>query len=270
MNEQATIVVTEAQIREILDVTSAGGYHEELFVKIGDNRLRLLAGAPDSSSGAFVDAVEAFVESISGSASAYVDVAQLDSYLSILSEGPSTELEVSFFGNEGDKLASQVQIRPSGMDGEVSLMLKSGERVMESVPSQLPKQFDQDNNFMHPVEDRPAKVHIETFVDEVARIVDAVNLQEGKEYCPVVVDNESFVLDVGDERDERVNVTLKATVDNPENHSVDNLYGGAFEDVVSTLSGSLYVQTEDGSPVHLLQEKNHLTIRHVIGTARSV
>jgi len=64
MNEQATIVVTEAQIREILDVTSAGGYHEELFLKIGDNRVRLLAGALDSSSGEFVDEVEAFVESI--------------------------------------------------------------------------------------------------------------------------------------------------------------------------------------------------------------
>lgn len=269
MQKQATLTATEAQLREVLDVTSVN-YHEDIYMNIGDDRVRLLAGAPDSSSGAYVDLVEAFVEGIEGSSEAYVDVAQFDSYLSILSSGPSTELSVEFHGHESNRLASQLKIKPTDGSGEVSLMLKSGERVMESVPSQLPKQFDQSNNFLHPVEDRPAKVHIETYVDEVQRIVDAVSLQESLEYAPIVVKGQQFILDVGDERDERVNVSLKADVDNDDDHEVDNLYGGSFEQVVSSLNGTLFVQTEDGSPVHLLQEKNHITIRHVIGTARAV
>lgn len=269
MDEKAVITATEAQFKDLLDATSVS-YHEEIYLNIGDDRIRLLAGAPDSSSGAYVDAVEAFVESIEGSSEAYIDVAQVESYLSILSEGPSTELEISFHGSDSDRLANQMKISPSSGEGEVSLMLKSGERVMESVPSQLPKQFDQNNNFLHPVEDRPAKVHIETYVDEVRRIVEAVGLQESHEYAPIVVNGQQFILDVGDERDERVNVNLKADVDNEDDHDVDNLYGGSFDNVVKSLSGTLFLQTEDGSPVHLLQEKNHMTIRHVIGTARAV
>lgn len=269
MNEQATITATEAQFKEILDVTSVG-YHEDLYLNVDGDSIRLLAGSPDSSSGAYVDAIEAFVEGIEGSAQAYVDVAQVESYLSILSEGPSTELEISFLGTDTDDLANQMKISPADGSGEVSLMLKSGARVMESVPSQLPKQFDQDNNFLHPVEDRPAKVHIETYIDEVRRIVDAVGLQESMEYCPIVVNGKQFILDVGDERNERVNVTLKADVDNEDDHEVDNLYGGAFTDVIGSLSGTVFLQAEDGSPIHILQELNHMTIRHVIGTAREV
>lgn len=269
MQAQATIKATEAQLKEILDVTSVG-YHEELYLNIDDDRVRLLGGAPDSSSGVYNDFVEAFVEEINGSAEAYIDVAQFENYLSVLSGGPSTVLEVTFLGTDGERLANQVKISPEDGSGEVSLMLKSGERVMESVPTALPKQFDQNNNFLHPVEDRPAKVHIETYVDEVRRIIDAVNLQESMEYAPIVVKSQQFILDVGDENDERVNVNLKGDVSNDDDHNVDNVYGGSFSDVINTLSGTLFIQVEDGAPIHLLQEKNHITIRHLIGTARAV
>lgn len=269
MQKQATITTTEAQLKEVLDATSVN-YHEELYLNIDEDRVRLLGGAPDSSSGVYVDFVEAFVESISGATEAYVDVAQLENYLSVLSEGPSTTLEVSFLGSDNDRLANQMAISPEDGSGEVTLMLKSGERVMESVPTQLPKQFDQNNNFLHPVEDRPAKVHIETYVDEVRRIVDAVDLQESLEYHPIVVNGQQFILDVGDERDEHVSVKLKGDVDNEDDHDVDNVYGGSFKQVIKQLSGTLFIQVEDESPVHLLQEKNHMTIRHLVGTARAV
>lgn len=269
MKEQATITATEAQLKEVLDETSVG-YHEELYLNIDDDHVRLLGGAPDSSSGVYVDFVEAFVESVEGGTEAYIDVAQFENYLSVLSSGPSTVLEITFRGTDNDRLANQVKISPEDGSGEVSLMLKSGERVMESVPTALPKQFDQNNNFLHPVEDRPAKVHIETYVDEIRRIVDAVNLQESLEYIPIVVKGQQFILDVGDENDEHVSVSLKGDVSNEDDHDVDNVYGGSFEDVVKKLTGTMYVQVEDGAPVHLLQEKNHITIRHLIGTARAV
>ena len=269
MKKQATIKATEAQLKEILDLTSVG-FHEELYVNVDSDQVRLLGGAPDSSSGTFVDFVEAFVEDIDGATEAYIDVAQFENYLGVLSGGPSTVLNIEFRGSDNQRLANQVKISPEDGSGEVSLMLKSGERVMESVPTVLPKQFDQSNNFLHPVEDRPAKVHIETYVDEVRRIVDAKNLQESLEYSPIVVKGEQFILDVGDENDEHVSVVLKADVDNPDEHEVNNVYGGSFDDVIKRLSGTLFIQTEDGSPVHLLQEKNHITVRHLVGTAKAV
>lgn len=268
MRTQATIRGTQAQISEMFGYASVG-YHEEIYVNIEDGRLRILAGAPDSSSGAYVDLVEAFFNGVDGGTEAYLEVGQIQSYMSLVSSGPSTELDLEFKG--GDGMAQQLRITPTDREGdEVTLMLMSGDKVLESVPTGLPKRFDQNNNFLHPTEDRPAKVHIDTYVSELQRIVDAVGLREDLNYYPIVVDGEDFILEVGDEKDQYVSATLQGKVDNEDGHKVDNLYGGSFSNVVGSLEGSIIVQTEDGSPVHLLQEKNHVTVRHMIGTARAV
>lgn len=270
MQTQATITATHAQINQMFD-DAAVGYHEELYLNIEDGRIRILAGAPDSSSGAYVDLVEAFFEGVEGGTEAYFEVDQVQNYLNLISSGPSTEIDIEFRSTDQESMAKQIRLSPTDrQDDEVTLMLMSGDKVLESVPTALPKRFDQNNNFLHPTEDRPAKVHIETYVDELERIVDAVSLREDLDYYPIVVEDDDFVLEVGDEKDQYVNTTLQGKVENEDGVSVDNLYGGSFSDVVSTLEGQIYVQTEDGSPVHLLQEKNHVTIRHMIGTARAV
>ena len=261
MQEQATITATEAQIKEIFKLTGVG-YHSELYLNVENERLRLLAGAPDSSSGAFV-------EDISGSTEAYLKVPQVESWLSVVSDGPSTVLEFTFFKGGDGRLADQLEFSPIEGDGQVSVMLED-DHVLESVPSRLPDQFNEQNDFLHPMEDRPAKVSVETYTRELQRIIEAVDIQEGDGHYPIVVRGDDLILDVGDERSERIQKTLQAQVENADNHDVDNLYGGAFDDVISTLSGQIIVQTENNAPVLLLQEKNHINVRHVIGTAQSV
>jgi hypothetical protein len=268
MKEEGSLTVTQAQFRNMLDVTTVG-YHDEVYLNIDNGRVRLLAGTPGASAGTYVDFVEAYFESVDGSTEAYFDANEVFSYVDLVSESSSNELEVSFLGTESDRLASKVEIRPAteASDFEVSMMLPSGSSVIESVPGNLPGRFNKDHVLMTapPGEDeRPLACHIETDFSQLNKIVNAVSLREELDYYPVVVQDGNFRLDVGSEESEKINAILNGSVEGPD---VSNSYGGHFKETTSTLSGSVEMYLDKGGPLQILQKKSHATIRHLYGNA---
>jgi len=266
MKEQATLTVTEAQFSEMLEVTTVG-YHDEVYMHIRGGRTRLLAGSPGSSAGTYTDFVEAFFESVEGATEAYFDADEVLSYIELVSSGPSTKLKIQFFGTEGDNLANKMVITPDSdtEDFEVSLMLSSGSSVMESVPVSLPQQFDEKNRFTNPATEEPLGTKIETTISQLQKINNTVSLREELDYKPVTVKNGEFRLDVGEEKNQKIDARLAGEV---EGDDVSNLYGGHFSEIVQVLDGGVTLYLDEGGPLEVLQEKNHMTIRQLLGSAK--
>lgn len=268
MQEEASLTVTQAQFENMLDVTTVG-YHDEVYLNVDGDRVRLLAGQPGSSAGTYVDFVEANFESVNGSTEAYFSAPEVLSYISLVSEGSSNELDVAFFGTDSDRLANKIQIRPANdaSDFEVSMMLPSGSSVIESVPGKLPGRFNKDHVLLTapPGEDeRPLQCTIETDIAQLNKIVNAVELRDELDYFPVVIQDGEFRLDVGSEDSEKISAVLHGSVEGPD---VSNSYGGHFKETVQTLDGSLELHLDKGGPLQILQKKSHATIRHLYGNA---
>lgn len=269
MKEQATLTVTEAQFEEMLGVTTVG-YHDEVYMNIQGGRVRLLAGSPGSSAGTYTDFVEAFFEDVDqsvGKCEAYFDADEVLSYIELVSNGPSTKMDVTFRGSEDDRLASQMVVTPAGdsNDFEVSLVLSSGSSVIESVPATLPQQFDKENRFVPPGGDEPLGTEIDTTISSLQKINNAVSLREELDYKPITVEGGEFRLDVGEESNQKISARLPGNVTGGD---VSNVYGGHFDEIVRSLEGGVFLYLDEGGPLEVLQEKNHFTCRHLLGSAK--
>jgi len=269
MKEQATLTVTEAQFKEMLDVTTVG-YHDEVYINIQGGRVRLLAGSPGSSAGTYTDFVEAFFEDVdetAGKTEAYFDADEVLSYIELVSSGPSTKMDVTFHGSENDRLASRLVVTPAGDSEsfEVSLVLASGQSVIESVPASLPQQFDAQNRFVPPGGDEPLGTEIDTTIASLQKINNAVSLLEELDYKPITVKGGEFRLDVGEESNQKISARLPGEVTGDD---VSNVYGGHFDEIVRALEGGVFLYLDEGGPLEVLQEKNHMTVRHLLGSAK--
>lgn len=263
-NEQATITATKAQIIEILNQTSVN-YHEKIYANISDGRVRFLAGTPGGTVVAYNDYVEGDIELIEGDAQAIISVSDLEDYLDLAGEGTSSNVQLSFIGSDGSPLAEQLQISTPGAHSfEVGLTLPASESALESVPTDLPGLFNNDNVLMNQAEDRPVTTHIDTYTESLSTLLDVVDLREELEFYPVVVENEEFLLNVGSDQGNYVNTKLQGDV---EGEDVDNLYGSGFSEVVKALDGAITLHVEQGSPLQVLKEESYGTIRHVLGAA---
>lgn len=266
MKEQATLTVTEAQFKEMLGVTTVG-YHDEVYMNLSGGRVRLLAGSPGSSAGTYTDFVEAFFEDVDGSTEAYFDADEVLSYIELVSGGPSSKMEIQFLGSDENKLANQMIVTPAGEsdDFEVSLVLPSGSSVIESVPAKLPNQFDKQNRFVSPQTEDPLGTSIDTTIGSLKKINSAVSLREELDYKPITVEGGEFRLDVGDEASQKISARLPGEV---EGGDVSNVYGGHFDEIVRSLDGGVELYLDEGGPLEVLQEKNHMTVRHLLGSAK--
>jgi len=269
MKEQATLTVTKAQFEELLDVTTVG-YHDEVYMNIQGGRVRLLAGSPGSAAGTYTDFVEAFFEDVdetAGKTEAYFDADEVLSYIELVSSGPSMKMDVTFLGSENDRLANRMVITPAGNDEsfEVSLVLASGQSVIDSVPASLPQQFDNQNRFVPPNGDEPLGTEIDTTIGSLQKINNAVSLREELDYKPITVKDGEFRLDVGEESNQKISAQLPGKVTGDD---VSNVYGGHFDEIVRSLEGGVFLYLDEGGPLEVLQEKNHYTLRHLLGSAR--
>lgn len=266
MKEEATITVTEAQFEEMLNVTTVG-YHDEVYMKVDGGRVRLLAGSPGSSAGTYTDFVEAFFEDVDGSTEAYFDADEILSYIELVSGGPSSKMDVTFYGSENNRLANKMVVTPvgGGDDFEVSLVLPSGSSVIESVPGNLPSAFNKENRFVAPNSEEPLSTSIDTTISTLQKINNAVSLREELDYKPITVQDGDFRLDVGDESSQKISARLEGEVEGPD---VSNVYGGHFDEIVRALEGQVILYLDEGGPLEVLQEKNHMTIRHLLGSAK--
>jgi len=261
---QATIEATKAQIKEIINHTAAG-YHEKVYANITDGRVRFLAGTPGGTVVAYNDYVEGDIDDISGDAQAIINVADLLNYIGLAGEGTSSNILLEFVGSSEGGLSEQLRVSvPGSHSFEVGLTLPASESSLESVPTDLPGLFDDDNVLLNQAEERPVTTHIDTYTESLEKILDVVGLKEELEFYPIVVENEEFLLNVGSDQGNYVNAKLQGSV---EGDDVDNLYGSGFEEVVKALDGNVTLHVEQGSPLLVLKEGSYGTVRHVLGAA---
>jgi len=261
---QGTIEANKSQINEMINATAAG-YHEEVYCKITDGRVRFLAGTPGGTVVAYTDFIEGDIERIDGEAEAKIKVPALQDYIDLASEGTSSNLVLEFIGSENNQLAEQLRISAAGSHRfEVGLTLPASSSAMDNVPTDLPKLFDEDNVLMNQKEQRPVNTHIETYTETLKKILDVVDLREELEYYPIVVEDGHFKLNVGSEQGKYVNAQLQGDA---EGDDVDNLYGSGFKEVIKSLDGQITLHVEQSSPLLILKEMNYGTARHVLGAA---
>jgi len=263
-NTQATIEASKAQIRDIVEQTAVG-YHEKIYANITDGRVRFLAGTPGGTVVAYNDYVEGDIDDISGEAQAIIPVPKLLDHLGLAGEGSNSNIALEFIGSEGSTLAEQLKIGLVGSHSfEAGITLPASENSLESVPTDLPGLFNDDNVLMNQAEGRPVSTHIDTYAESLQKILDVVSMREELEFYPVVVENGEFLLNVGSDQGNYVNAKLQGEAEGDE---VDNLYGSGFSEVIKALDGGVTLHVEQGSPLQILKETNYGTCRHVLGAA---
>lgn len=258
----ATVSGSVQKIRQMIESTALVGrgdpYHDDVYINIGNGEVRTIVGSPGNVVVAYCSFNEAFIDVIAGDVEAIIDVGDFLSYLDIATDGGRVELE--FLGNPDDRLATRLKI-----EGKLqsTIMLPASEAVLEEVPLGLPESFD-DDEIMHNSGGDPLETEISTSLDELQTIVDAVDLREDIDFYPVVVEDEEFKLDVGDERDQEIRGALTAEVDGQD---VDNRYNEGFTELVNTLSGGVELATDPEAPLSAVkdQDDNGFVLRHVVG-----
>lgn len=262
---KATIEASKSEIREMINITAVG-YHEKLYCKVSDGRVRFLAGTPGASVVAYTDFIEREIEKIEGDdAEAVIPVPELMDHIDIAGEGTSGNVELGFVSSNDDGLAEQLRISTAGSHSfEAGITLAASESAMESVPADLPAMFNADDVLMNQKDDRPVNTHIDTFAESLEKVIDVIDLREELDYYPVVVKDGEFMLEVGSKNSNYVETTLQGEV---EGSDVDNLYGSGFEEVVGAMDGSVSLHLEQDSPLLILNEMSYGTARHVLGAA---
>jgi hypothetical protein len=220
----------------------------------------MIAGSPGNVVVVYSDYTEGAVEELQGSCEAMISVSDILDILSLIGDRNS-EVKLTFEGVEGSRLAQRLHIEGQLESG---LLLPGSESVLEKVPLDLPNMFDDDDRLLNPDNDmEPAGTHIETFVSSLDKITDVVEMREELNNYPVVVENGTFRLDVGNRSQNFIAGELPGEV--KEGDDFRNLYGEGLEKLSGQLSGDIDVYAEDGSPICVVKERSHGTIRHIVG-----
>ncbi|WP_435358591.1 hypothetical protein [Haloarchaeobius sp. DFWS5] len=125
---------------------------------------------------------------------------------------------------------------------------------------ELPDRFTDEERFV--LENGSiAPTVVETTADQLARITTAVDSMSRTNRYPVTVQDGAFCLDLDDGRGTWVSDRLSGTVNGPD---VRNEYGEAFARLVAAVRGPVVVQTGQGQPLVVVQEREHFTLRYLV------
>lgn len=196
-------------------------------------------------------------------AEAILDVEQTLTYLNFASEGGTIELNLT--GTEDRRLSQYVRAEGAL---EAWVKLPGSQDVLTDVPHWLPHRFNDDNEYTN-TQGAPAPTQIETKVEKIQTIIDAVDADQDAEFYPIVVKDEEFYVDIGDADRSGVSGTLGAkSVEGPD---VETYYYDGFEEIFNVLRGPVHLQTAPGeNPLAIVQANDDGSIiRHANGTVNS-
>lgn len=270
--ELATIDTPIAKLRELIQKSSLSGgagdpYFGDVYVHLNDDEvLNTLVGAPGGVLTAYCTfeepALDAAELGTDEDARAVINVARLQSFLDFVSDGGDVRLALR--GTPGD-IAGAMEIYGAL---NTRVMLKAGEKSLESVPMGVPERFDDEERFHSVDEEKGAlPVTIETTAEDVQRIIDVVDYDPNTTYYPIAVEDGDLHLDIGRDsgRDAVWGALADAEVDAPDDFK--NQYGEGFKEVFDNLSGAVTLQTAPGdAPLVIVQEVvEGVTARYIIG-----
>lgn len=195
---------------------------------------------------------------------AIINVADVLTYLGFASDGGTVELQ--FTGSEDRRLATY--FRAEGAL-EAWVKLPGSQSALDGVPHWLAvNRWTQDNVYTDASGEKELPVRIETNADKVKTIIKAVKDDKDADFYPIVIEDDEFVIDVGDEQRSGVRGSLGAReVENKTDSDVENAYFDGFEEIFNVLSGPVTLQTAPGNaPLAVVQSDDRdRVVRHVNG-----
>lgn len=269
----ASLTAPALRVREAVEYGTMDEFdgYDHAYLNIQDGNLEIVSAVPGESASTYANfSDEGFFnqivvdEIVEGEAEALIDI---DTFLFYL-DNAETEgsVTVEFYGEEGNRLASYVEIKGSLTS---SVYIPNSSKILEQIPLWLSDAFTEDGNYQ-PGE-KSLETEVETDIQNLQRIesiVDSDQVRGVNEY-PVVAEDGELVLNVEDENSRSsISGSLEAEVEGPD---FANTYQTGFKNAVWSLTGNVTLRTSPGgAPLALTQEFDGGTVRHILGHTGTV
>lgn len=255
------------QILTLSAIATPGGdtswEHSDVYVRQDGDVVETLQSSGGGNVHTYCTFEGSYFDDVEGEAEAIIPVERALDWLAVATDGGRTEF--SFTGPEDDRLAQKLHA-----DGALNMTveLPVAEKALGKVNEELPERWTDDEppKFLSP-SGNPHQTKIDTTVEQVQRIIDAVDLVDPMDHYPVTVEGGDFWLAVAG-TDFADNLSGELEASNVAGPDVHNAYAPGFEGLFgSTLSGDVQLQTTEGDPGHplaVVQQDEDKTIRHVL------
>ena len=292
MNTFATIR-DQAQTLEQMVVEAAGGYHDEVYLKVQGDEGTVHFVTQSNGRQVMSHCEFGHLDHVDGEAEAILPVG-LDAdtkgfldYLDIADDG--TTMELRFLGEEGDgdhpRFATYWEA-----DGalETRVRLPASEQDLQQVPYGLPKRFTADNEYLSArafndemeldvSDDELGEYTLPTWVrvtvdSVIDSIVQPAEFMDAVGYYPITIEDGTFLVDLeGNAGDDRIRGEVPTQASGGPD--VSAAFDEGFSEVFGTLTGTVSLSTaplpDDADaaapPLVITQADDGRVIRHVLG-----
>lgn len=282
-DELATFRCSTGKVRQLINETAlkdgSEPFHSDIYLKVYGDRVETIVAKGNNSVLTNNTYTETYFDSITlesdEAVGAIWPVTRVLDYIALAEdEKDDGTIEMTLLGNGDGDLAKSLQ-----MNGALNARFKlpEAQEILDRVPEDLPDRFDDDNRF-HSKSGKSHVAYIDTTVEQLAKIHQAVELDSEVDFYPISVENEEFSLELGRNDDdggqdrtavwgdlEASDVEVADGVD-----SIQNWYNKGYEPLINTIGSEVELQTSPGAPMAVVKD-NHSdrTIRHVLAQVDS-
>ena len=260
----AAISGSAQHLTEMIERSSVLGsgdpLYDRLYIRVEDETVELVGGTRSGGVMSYCTFDPSYFESVTGEGEAVVEVADFLNYLDIASDGGRVSLQ--FRRDDDDtRLAQQLEIQGKLTS---SIMLPSGSSVLEHIPLTVAERFDDDDQMLTSA-GRTLTTQIWTSAGDLQKIVDAVALQDGESFYPIVVEDGEFVIELGNTQTQYIAGDLSGDVAGDD---LRNEFADEFEQIVDALDGDIRISTSEGVLGSFVSDAGQYVTRTVMGVAQ--
>jgi hypothetical protein len=277
--ELGTIRGPSQRIREIITHTALAGrgdpFHSDVYVSVTPGQVDTVVASDGNTLLTYCTFTDAALSEIdvteddADSTQAIINVADFLNYLDFASDGG--EVELALRGEPDSELASVMEVTGAL---NTRVMLPASDSILDDVPiNAMFDRFDSENNFQGKT--GALETNIETDVEQIQRLIEIVNYDAETEFYPITVEEDGenddgdmeyeFALDIGRDTGRNAVWGEMSATSVTSDSEVQNNYHQGFEPVFDTLGGDVRLQTASGgAPLAVVQERDGVTLRHVI------
>lgn len=272
----ASITGQAGQIRQAIELGTMDNFdgYDNTYLNIQDGTVGIISSVPGESASTYADFSagdffnEITVEEAAGDdedgdlyAEALLDIDTFNFYLETSEPNDNNPVTINFYGNEGSRLASSVEIIGSLKS---RVYIPTSQQILEQMPLWLPTSFTDEGNYQPA--DKTLETKIETQVDEIEKIVNIKEAEQvrGIDEFPLVVQDGELVLHAVDENSRNeISGSLNSSVEGPD---LGNTYQTGFKEAFDSLWGDVTLRASPGgSPLAVTKELDGGTVRNVLG-----
>jgi len=272
---KATIRAEAGRLEEMmrkaaLKPSSGDDVHSEVYVNVGGDEVRFLAGkggnriiSYSTFGDGFPDSVEVQQDNLTkqnnGTAEAVASAKRFLKRLNEVQDDSEHLVDIVFYGNPDERLCSHLEF--SGTERE-ELTLATSTNNLDYIPFGVTERFDGGHSWITS-NGEPLAATIEADARDIERIVNVVNEDLGLTSYPITIRDNELYIDTGKNRvkDAAWGTLRTDRVNGPD---LTNYYPDEFEAVFEVLSGEVRLETEQDMPLCAVQEQEGQIVRHVL------